>query len=80
MLLNRVKTLLGITDNDELIYEIVEITKSKILNYINKEELPKELEFILIEMAVSRFNKSFIFSNISISLPLKKGKGFSPLP
>ena len=57
MLLNRIKTLLGITDNDELIYEIVEITKEKILNYINEKELPKELEFILIEMAVSRFNK-----------------------
>ena len=41
MLLNRVKTLLGITDNDELIYEIIEITKEKILNYIDKEELPK---------------------------------------
>ena len=57
MLLNRIKTLLQIQDNDELIYEIVEITKSKILNYINKEELPSELEFILVEMAVSRFNK-----------------------
>ena len=57
VLLNRVKTLLSVTDNDELIYEIVEITKSKILNYINKEELPKELEFILVEMAISRFNK-----------------------
>ena len=30
MLLNRIKTLLGITDNDELIYEIIEITKEKI--------------------------------------------------
>ena len=57
MLLNRIKTLLGITDNDELIYEIVEITKEKILNYINEKELPIELEFILVEMAVSRFNK-----------------------
>ena len=60
MLLNRVKTLLELgydNDNDGLIYEIVEITKSKILNYINKEELPGELEFILVEMAISRFNK-----------------------
>ena len=57
MLLNRVKALLGVTDNDELIYEIVEITKSKILNYINEIELPKELEFVLVEMAISRFNK-----------------------
>ena len=34
MLLNRIKTLLQINDNDELIYEIAEITKEKILNYI----------------------------------------------
>ena len=57
MLLNRIKTLLNVTDNDELIYEITELTKSKILNYIDKKELPKELEFILVEMAISRFNK-----------------------
>ena len=57
MLLNRIKTLLQINDNDELIYEIVEITKEKILNYINGKELPVELEFVLVEMAISRFNK-----------------------
>ena len=59
LLLNKVKTFLGIIDNhnDELIEEIVEITKSKILNYINEIELPKELEFILIELSIARFNK-----------------------
>ena len=60
MLLNRVKTLLDLgydNNNDGLIYEIVEITKAKILNYINEKELPKELEFILIELAIERFNK-----------------------
>ena len=57
MLLNRIKTLLQINDNDELIYEIVEITKEKILNYINEKELPKELEFVLIELSVQRFNR-----------------------
>ena len=57
MLLNRIKTLLLINDNDELIYEIVEITKEKILNYINEKELPKELEFVLVELAIERFNK-----------------------
>ena len=44
-------------DNDELIYEIVEITKEKILNYINEKELPKELEFILIELSIERYNR-----------------------
>ena len=42
LLLNRIKTLLGITDNDELIYEIIELTKSKILNYINSTDMPYE--------------------------------------
>ena len=57
MLLNRIKTLLGITDNDELIHEITELTKSKILNYINKSELPMELEFVLIELSIQRYNR-----------------------
>ena len=57
MLLNRIKTLLGVTDNDELIYEITELTKSKILNYINETELPNELEFVLVELAIKRYNR-----------------------
>ena len=57
MLLNRIKTLLGIPDNDELIYEITELTKSKILNYINEAELPLELEFVLVELTVQRYNR-----------------------
>ena len=57
MLLNRIKKLLGIPDNDELIYEITELTKSKILNYINEVELPLELEFILVELTIQRYNR-----------------------
>ena len=57
MLLNRIKTLLGVTDNDELIYEITELTKSKILNYINETELPNELEFVLVELTIQRYNR-----------------------
>ena len=57
MLLNRIKTLLGITDNNELIYEIIELTKSKILNYINEVELPLELEFVLVELTIQRYNR-----------------------
>ena len=47
----------GNFDNDELLNEIIEITEYKILNYINKKTLPEELEFILIELVISRFNK-----------------------
>ena len=57
MLLNRMKVLLGITDNDELLNEILDITKSKILNYINEAELPLVLEFVLIELAIQRYKK-----------------------
>ena len=57
MLLNRIKTLLNIEGNENLIYEIVNITESKILNYINASEMPKELEFVLIELSIQRFNR-----------------------
>ena len=59
MLLNRVKVLLGITnnDNEELLREIIEITKSKILSYINEIEIPTELEFVLVELSIKRFNR-----------------------
>ena len=57
MLLNRIKTLLNIEGNENLIYEIVNITESKILNYINASEMPIELEFVLIELSVQRFNR-----------------------
>ena len=59
MLLNRIKTLLNVEGNENLIYEIVNITESKILNYINASEMPKELEFefVLIELSIQRFNR-----------------------
>ena len=57
MLLNRIKTLLNCEGNEELIYEITELTKSKILNYINEVELPLELEFVLVELTIQRYNR-----------------------
>ena len=59
MLLNRIKVLLGITnnDNEELLREIIEITEAKILNYINSSELHKQLEFVLVELSIKRFNR-----------------------
>ena len=57
MLLNRIKTLLNVEGNENLITEIVNITEAKILNYINAIEIPIELEFVLIELSVQRFNR-----------------------
>ena len=49
--------LLGVSENDALVSEIIELTKEKILNYINKTELPNELEFVLIELSIQRYNR-----------------------
>ena len=57
MLLNRIKVLLGITENDELLYEIIKLIESKILSYLNIEKLPKELEYILVELCIERYNR-----------------------
>ena len=57
MLLNRIETLLGVFDNRNLVNEIVELTKEKILGYINEPELPKELEFVLVELSIQRYNR-----------------------
>ena len=60
MIIDRIKLLLGTTDNEEdieLLEEIVEITKSKILSYIKLSEIPKELEFVLVELSIKRFNR-----------------------
>ena len=57
MLLNRIKVLLGVSENDDLVSEIIELTREKILNYINKTELPNELEFVLIELSIQRYNR-----------------------
>ena len=57
MLLNRVETLLGVFNNSNLVNEIIELTKEKILNYINEDELPRELEFVLVELSIQRYNR-----------------------
>ena len=59
-MIDRIKLLLGTTNSDEdeeLLEEIIELTKSKILSYIKKEEFPKSLEFVLIELAIQRYNR-----------------------
>ena len=56
--LEKLKMLLGIegTDEDELLTFILESTEQKILNYCNINELPAELENVLIEMAARFYN------------------------
>ena len=59
MILTNAKILLNINlgDNskDELLTMLINITKTKVLNYCNLESLPEELEFTVAEMVASLF-------------------------
>lgn len=55
--IEKLKLLLNIEEQEELLEEIVNITKDKLLLYLNKEEIPSELEWILIELSIKRYNK-----------------------
>lgn len=59
MLLNRIKLLLGVNDleSEELLIEVLELTTSKVLNYIKSDEIPVPLEFVVVELAIQRFNR-----------------------
>lgn len=58
-MLQRIKTLLGIngTDRDALLNEVLELSTSRVLAYINESALPQELEYVVVEMAIIRFNR-----------------------
>lgn len=59
-MLEQVKLLLGMsssTDKDELIESIIDIVEKPVLLYVNEPEVPIELQFIVIELAVARYNR-----------------------
>ena len=56
-LLATVKTLLGVSDQDAVINAIIDLNTKALLNRIGVNELPAELEYIVIETTVSRFNR-----------------------
>lgn len=57
-MLEKLKLFLNIKDNlqDELLQEIINIYSFLLKQEIQKEEIPSELEFIVIEMSIKRFN------------------------
>lgn len=67
-LLTTVKTLLGVSDQDDVLNAIIELNTKALLNrigvkppsakeYIVAPALPSELEYIIVETTVSRFNR-----------------------
>ena len=59
-MLDKVKRLIGITDElqDELITDIINVTERRLLARLGcLKEIPIELEFIVVEVSVKRFNR-----------------------
>lgn len=58
-MLNSIKTLLGLSgeEKDELIKTLIEITSARLCVLAETEEVPKQLEHVVVEVTVSRYNR-----------------------
>lgn len=57
-IIDKIQLLTGADDNQlELLETIVYLVESKVLNRIGELEIPKKLEFIVVELSVARFNR-----------------------
>lgn len=56
-MLTKIKVLLNITDSsqDELLSLYLDIVKQKVLNYCNRDDIPTELELVVVEMTAKQF-------------------------
>lgn len=58
-LLDRIKLMIGLSNNDRdgLITEIIRLSAMPVLLYIKQDNIPTELEWIVVELAVARYNR-----------------------
>ncbi|MDO5096506.1 MAG: head-tail connector protein [Peptostreptococcaceae bacterium] len=59
-MLNKAKLLLGIKDNDsdELLSLYLEMAKQKAMNYCNRDDIPPEMELVIVEMVATKYKES----------------------
>lgn len=61
MLIDRILLLLSIDNKDldkqKLIEEIISLVATPVALYLGVEEVPAELEYIIIELAIARYNR-----------------------
>lgn len=57
--LTKIKTILTIkdSDNDDVLNEIIGLITARLKTKINKDSVPTELEYIIVEASISRFNR-----------------------
>ena len=52
-----VKALLGIEDEDSKLKVIITLTENRLMALLGADEIPKGLEYIITEVSIARFNK-----------------------
>lgn len=52
-----VKALLGIKDEDDKLKVIITLTENRLKTLIGTQYVPEELEYIVTEVSISRFNR-----------------------
>lgn len=52
-----VKALLGIEDEDSKLNVIITLTENRLKALIGQAEVPRELEYIVTEVSIARFNR-----------------------
>ena len=55
--LKRLRIILGVENQDDLLLEILRITEERILAYTGFRDIPDDLQWLLIELAAQRFNR-----------------------
>ena len=56
-ILTRIRNILQVNNQDELIENIFDLVNEKVVSYLKVEKVPRNLEWILVELAVQRFNR-----------------------
>lgn len=58
-ILSEVKLSLGLSssDKDELLLSLIDRWEQRVLNHINEKQLPAELEYIVTELTIARYNQ-----------------------
>ena len=56
-ILNRIRLMINVEGREELLQEIIRLVAMPVLLYIKQDEIPTELEWIVVELAIKRYNR-----------------------
>jgi hypothetical protein len=56
-ILNRIRLMINVEGREELLQEVIRLVAMPVLLYIKQEAIPTELEWIVVELAIKRYNR-----------------------